>query len=341
MLRVLAFLGVGLFWQPAAAQEDSLRSQYVERFPDKFFIWPLLKKRELNFAISNRYDDNQRLNYKPNNSYSAGVGFYLFEVAVELSLAIPLNEKSRSTYGASDVRDLQTNFLSKYWGVDLYNQNYSGFYVPNRNPTPSQPDPFIKRSDIKVVNTGGSFIYAFNRKKYSLRAAFNYSERQRKSAGSFIMAGTINSARLQADSSMVAQIYSPDLYSVSSFRKLQYAAVALAPGYAYSLVHQSFFLNAAVSYGPAHYWIQYSAQDGTDYDMSINTYADIRFSIGYNSDRFFGGLSYISQARDFRFENIQFTNNSSWLKLLVGYRFHEKGVLKKRAVDLVPTGGLR
>ncbi len=337
MFRFLIVLTSCVFsLHSAAAQHDSLRGRYVEEFPDKFFIWPVLKQRELSFDIQNRYDGSQKLSYKPNNSYSIGLGVYLFEVAFEFSAAIPLDERSRNTYGASDIRDLQANFLGKFWGVDLYRQNYSGFYVANQNQGPTSPDPFIKRSDIKVLNTGTNFIYAFNRSKYSLKAAFNYSEKQLKSAGSFIIAGSVNTARLQADSSVVDQIYSPDQYSVSSFRKLQYAAFGLAPGYAHSLIYRSFFLNGAFSVGPAHYWINYSAQDEVDYDMSINTYMDIRLALGYNSNRIFGGVSYIIQSRNIRFENIEFTKNSSTLKFLVGYRFHEKGVLKKRAKDYVP-----
>jgi hypothetical protein len=56
-------------------------------------------------------------------------------VAAELTFAVPIDERSRTTYGASEVRDLQANFLGKYWGADLYRQNYSGFYVANPNQT--------------------------------------------------------------------------------------------------------------------------------------------------------------------------------------------------------------
>lgn len=336
-MKVVFALFIGLLPVSLLAQ-DTLRSKYVQDFPDKFFVWPLIKQRELNFDISNRYDDSQELKYRPNNLYSVGVGFNVFELSLELSMAIPLDVKSRTTYGPSDIRDLNLSFIGKHWGVDVYSQRYKGFYIENRNQGPASPDPIIKRSDILLTNTGGNFIYAFNRRKYSIRAAFNYSERQIKSAGSFVIAGSINGANLQADSSVMRQIYSPDAYSVSSFRKFQYASFGLAPGYAQSLIYKDFFLNAAVSFGPAHYWIKYEAEGDTDYDLSINTYADLRFAVGYNSDRFFGGLSYVLQSRNIRFEDIEFTNGSSVLKFLVGYRFHEFGILKKRAKDFVPSG---
>jgi hypothetical protein len=337
MSRIITVLIISLVYiLPANAQNDSLRLNYIQSYPDEFFLWPVIKKRELSFGISNRNDPESKLNYKPNSTYSLGMGVYLFEIVVELSFAIPLGEKSLNTYGASDVRDLQANFLGKNWGVDLFSQNYSGFYVANPNPSPSSPDPYIKRSDIELVNKGISGVYALNRNKFSLKSAYNYSERQLKSAGSFVVSGGINTFRLQADSSVLSEAY-PSFSSTSSFKQFQYTGLSLAPGYTYTLVYKSFFLNGVFSYGPTHYWISYKAQDqSTQYDISINTFADIRISLGYNTDRFFGGLSYRAQTREVRFEDVKFDNASSTLRFLVGFRFKERGILKKRVKDIIP-----
>jgi Domain of unknown function (DUF4421) len=336
MIRIITVLIVCIFCLKGAnAQNDSLRLIYIQPYPDKFFVWPVIKKRELSFSISNRNDPSQKLNYKPNSTYSLGMGVYLFEIAVELSFAIPIGERSLNTFGASDVRDLQANFLGEHWGVDLFNQNYSGFYVVNQNPTPSSPDPYIKRPDIKLINKGISGVYAFNKDKFSLKSAYNYSERQLKSAGSFVISGGVNTFSLQADSSVLSQTYSSFVSSTSAFKQFQYSGLSLAPGYTYTLVYKAFFLNGVFSYGPTHYWISYTAQDqSTQYDISINTFADIRISLGYNNDRFFGGLSYRTQTREVRFEDIKFTNASSTLRLLVGFKFRETGILKKRAKDI-------
>ncbi|HRG78852.1 MAG TPA: DUF4421 family protein [Cyclobacteriaceae bacterium] len=337
MIRIILLVACTLCIQAVNAQTDTLNSEYIERYPDKFFVWPVIKKKELSFGISNRDDPDSKLNYKPNNAYSLGMGVYLFEVALELSFAIPIGDRSTNTYGASDVRDLQAAFLGNHWGADLFHQNYSGFYVANPNATPSSPDPYIKRSDIKLINTGVTGIYAFSKNKFSLKSAYNYSERQLKSAGSFVVSGGVNTLRLQADSTVLTQVYSPIFYPTSSFKEFQYTGLSLAPGYTYTLVYKSFFLNGVFSYGPTHYWISYTAKDqSTKYDISINTFADIRFSLGYNSDRIFGGLSLRAQTREVRFEDIKFTNASSTLRLLVGYRFREKGILKKRAKDIIP-----
>jgi hypothetical protein len=71
---------------------DSINNEYIERYQDKFFIWPLVKKRSLSFDV--RKGDGDKVNYKPNNSYSLGLGVYLFEISAEISFELPMNEKS-------------------------------------------------------------------------------------------------------------------------------------------------------------------------------------------------------------------------------------------------------
>jgi hypothetical protein len=67
---------------PDTSQGDSLRAHYIQRFPDYFFIYPVLKQRSLSFELA-RTDKSASLTYKPNSTYSLGVGAYLFEVGIE------------------------------------------------------------------------------------------------------------------------------------------------------------------------------------------------------------------------------------------------------------------
>ena len=89
--------------------------------------------------------------------------------------------------------------------------------------------------------------------------------------------------------------------------------------------------------GPAHNWILYSKPGGEEYyDIAINTYIDSRVALGYNSNRFFGGMSLVAQSRNIRFDDIRFSNTNTFVKIIVGYRFNEVGILKKKAKDYIP-----
>jgi Domain of unknown function (DUF4421) len=338
MIRYLFVLFLLLFVTEATVGQnpsDSTKSKYIEQFHDKFFIWPVIKKRTLSFDIRSLEEGSQKINYKPNSSFSVGLGIYLFEIGAEITFAVPINEKNRTTYGSTDAREFRANFLGNGWGLDVFRQNYKGFYFPVR--TGSSPDTFVKRPDIELINTGINGIYVFDKKRFSLKSAYNYSERQIKSGGSFILTGNLTTFRLNADSVILSKQSSQPAPG-SDFQLMRYTTLSIAGGYTYTLVYRSFFLNGALSIGPAHNWILYNRPGESEhYDIAINTFNDIRVALGYNSDRFFGGMSLVAQSRNIRFENIQFANTNTIVKLLFGYRFNEVGILKKRAKDYIPV----
>ena len=110
----------------------------------------------------------------------------------------------------------------------------------------------------------------------------------------------------------------------------------MTPGYSYTLVAGRCFVNAAVSIGPAYSLINYRVNDVDGSVQTFNAFADVRFGLGYNGERFFTGLTWVSQSRTARVNEVTVGNSSVTIRLLAGYRFKEFGILKKRAFDLLP-----
>jgi len=322
---------------PVTQDKDSVRRYYIKSFPEYFFLYPVLKQRSLNFELG-RTDRSSLLTYRPNNTYSLGVGAYLFELGAELAFAIPLNERSIARYGESKARDIQLNVLAKRWGVDAFNQKYAGFYIVDRENQPLADSPFPQRPDITTKNFGFTGHYIFNHQKFSFRSAYNFAERQLFSKGSFILLGTLYTFRVAADSSIVPNARAADFGPAVDFTRLRYTTFSIAPGYAFNLTYNNFFLNTTLALGPAHHWINYDLEGKSrvNHDIEINSFFGARVAIGYNGYRLFGGISFISQGSTLKFEEVNFSNNNSVFKILMGYRFKEWGLLKKRAWDLLP-----
>lgn len=313
--------------------EDTLRNDYIQQYPNHFFLWPVLKQRKLRFDVKN-IKTKDEIQFEPNNAYSLGFGAYVFDISFEVTFAIPVNEKSKEIYGDSKARDLQVNTLSKKWGADLYFQKYQGFYYDNGIFRPGDA-PYPQRADITTRNFGLTGLYVFNDRKYSLRSAFNFSERQLLSGGSWLISGTLNSFKLEADSAVVEASLRDDLGPGSAFEKLRYTTLSIAPGYAYNFIHKNFFASGALMLGPAHNWTYYKEEDKEERnDIRFNLYAGLRLGIGYSNDRFFAGVNFVTQSRAVRFEDIQVRNSTSTFRMLIGYRFREFGVLKKNVWDL-------
>lgn len=321
----------------ARRQQDSVRAYYIKGFPEYFFLYPVLKRRSLGFELA-KNDRSSLLIYQPNNSYSLGMGAYVFEVGVELAFAIPLREQSIARFGKSDARDIQLNIFAKRWGADAFLQRYSGFYIKDDHDEPLDNEPFPQRPDIATKNFGFTGYYIFNHQKFSIRSAYNFSERQLVSRGSFLLLGTLSTFRVAADSSIVKDDRRIAFGDDVDFTRLRYTTFSIAPGYSYNLTRNHFFLNATLVLGPAHHWINYNLEGraATKHDIAINSFFGGRIAIGYNGYRLFGGVSYVSQGSNLRFEDVNFSNNNSVFKVLVGYRFLEYGILKKRVWDMLP-----
>lgn len=323
---------------PAVTEDkDSVRRYYIKDFPEYFFLYPVLKQRGLNFELS-KTDRSALLTYKPNNTYSLGLGAYIFEVGVELAFAIPLQERSIAKFGESKARDLQLNLLTKRWGLDAFYQRYRGFYITDRDKEPLPGEPFPQRPDIGIRNFGVTGHYVFNPRKFSFRSAYNFSERQLYSKGSFVLFATLYTFRVAGDSSIVNGDRRAAFGPHVNFERLRYTTFSIAPGYTYNLTYNNFFLNATLALGPAHHWVNYDLEDNgiTDFDIAINSFFGARVALGYNGYRIFGGVSFISQGSRLKFETVNFSNNNNSFKVLVGYRFQEVGILQKRFWDFVP-----
>lgn len=315
---------------------DSVRESYIKRFPDHFFLFPVLSQRTLTFEMEKR-DRSDLLTFKPNNSFSFGLGLYIFEIGASITFDIPIDEQQRTRYGESSSRDIQLNLLRKEWGLDLGYQKYTGFYVIDKGNEPAAGDPFPQRPDIVSRNFGATGHYLFNHEKFSFRAVYNFSERQLYSKGSFLVFVSVNSFKISADRSILTSDQETSFGEAVSFKSLRYATFGVAPGYTYSLIYKNFFLNGMLAIGPAHHWIHSVREnaDGLD-DIAINTFVAARIGIGYNGERLFGGIGFYSKGNNVVFENVEFSSNNGSFKVMVGYRFREFGFLKKRAWDLIP-----
>lgn len=322
---------------PVTEDKDSLRRYNIKGFPDKFFVYPVLKQRGLNFELA-RQDRSSLLTYKPNNTYNLGLGAYLFELGLEFSFAIPLREQSIERYGESEARDLHLNVFTKRWGVDALYQRYSGFYLVDKEHQPDAKDPFPQRPDIVTKNFGLAWHYVFNHQRFSFRSAYNFSERQLYSKGSFLIITSLHTFRVAADSSIVQDNRKASFGNQFNFTRLRYTTFSIAPGYTFNLTYNNFFLNTTLGLGPAHNWINFDLEGDpvTKHETAINSFLSTRVAIGYNGYRIFGGISFMSQGGMIRFDEATFSNNNSVFKILVGYRFNEIGVLKRRVWDMIP-----
>jgi len=316
---------------------DSLRQRNFKSYPNHLFVYPLIRQRSKYFQIQPRNSENPTMEFRPNHAASMGVGLYVFEVLLELSVNVPTDPVSRERYGNSNVRDLFGQVVGHNWSLDFFSQRYDGFYTANLPRLSPTDNGILLRPDITLRSSGVNGLYIFNRDKFSIRSAYNFAERQFKSGGSWMLSGTVNSSSFASDTVILTSRLRNQLGINKTYGDLNYTTLSVAPGYTYNFIFKNWFLNFSLAIGPAHHWVNYvDERNQLRYDIVINSFVDNRIALGYNSDRWFGGISFVNLARQVKFSSFQVTTNSTNFTMLVGYRIPEEGIFKKRAWDFVP-----
>ncbi|WP_338839158.1 DUF4421 family protein [Flavobacterium ginsenosidimutans] len=210
-------------------------SLYILGYPEKLKVMSFVSTRSLEIDAGDK-------NYSPNYPLNLGVGLVVKNTIFGMQLGygfIPL--KSKKEYGNSKVMDFQAHHYGRNVIVDLFFQNYKGFYSHRRSGSIEELFP-----DMSVLQFGAEATYLFNGKRYSSKAAFDLNELQLRSAGSWLVGGGAYYYRLKGF----------DDYAASSANSFENVQLGINAGYAYSLVLNDRWLlsgmaKAGVNFGDA------------------------------------------------------------------------------------------
>ena len=313
-----------------ALPTDSLREAYVEEYPDKFYIKPIFTIRALDLQLSSKSIPS-KINFVPNGNAYFGLGAYVFNLGVEASLAIPRNARSIKRYGETEIFDFQSNIYAKKWGADVALQKYEGFYVGNpmaHFPGWELPEPYPQRNDLLVKNLSAHVFYIINHNRFSYRSAYNQADRQLRSGGSAIAGINFLDQEIRADSSLIPYD-SREEFGLNNFDQANFFAFGFSGGYTYSFVYKYFYLNLSLTGGPVHLWNIYKEDGVTRIHTTISPLFQFRTALGYNSPKWFSGITVVSQTSNFPTDHIDIRRQFGNVKVFIGYRFKEVGVLKR------------
>ena len=327
-----------LFWTVSITvfgfgDSDSLRLRYIKTYERQIFFGPVIKQRTLSFQLKNRYDIN-RITFRPNNSYSAGIRFNIFGIGIEGSLAIPLATRNTVRFGNTDVSEFSFNSISNQWLADFFWQRYTGFYFERSWATLKIKDIHPQAPGLGVMNSGFSYTYIFNHRKFSIRSPYQFTEHQNKSDGSLLLGFVFSRFKIFGDTTIILpsdQIYFGEGVNSTG---LDVVNMSLMPGYSYNFIHKNYFLNLTLLTGLAHYWINYDPLNGRKrYDIDLNLAASFRAALGFNGEKYFAGLSFQTQKHQAYYKETRITQSAGSFRLVAGIRFRERGIFTKRLSD--------
>lgn len=254
-------------------------SAYIEKHPHEFSLKIYSVLESVN--IFHEYGSLETIenDYASNRPMGLGLGFSYRNVGLSFSYSIkPFREKDK---GDTKSLDLQYHIYGKKMVFDIIGQLYEGFYSEEENE--AKEINYNIHNKLKVYKLGLSWQYVFNSKKFSHRAALGQSEKQLKSAGSFLLGGEFYYNQIHSDI--------PYFFSDSLDGKEKYISFQFGPnvGYAYTWVFKKhFFLSLSVSVG-----FNLGINHNDNQFMFCPTTLP-RFGFGYNAESWSLGLSYVN-----------------------------------------------
>lgn len=301
-LLLLAIISL-IFSDKVSGQIDST---YIRPFEQAFSSRVYIVDKFFAFDKENEKDKSKEFTLMTNSPISIGVGASWKSFSFGFSYGIDLfRDKKR---GKTKSLEFQHHGYGRKLVYDIILEQHKGFYNERKNKDGS----YTLHSDVDLELYGGSFQYVFNNKKFSYKAAFNQNERQIKSAGSFLLGGSLYYSKIRTDSTTLFE----------GMQKVhENLQIGVSVGYAYTWVFSpKWFATGSITTG---------ATIGNNHPgrffkerMKIYPIVDGRFAVGYNANKWsLGFSSNISKTFLFFNEDESLSMDNVLLKLTFILRF--------------------
>lgn len=284
---------------PDSLQQATNRVSYSDKLG--IYLYGITKYSNFQFKEAGQRNDSV-LRYSPNGNFNLGAGFSYKWLGIGVAFNLGFINNDDELKGETNSLDLQVDLFSNRLFFNGNLQYYKGYYWNNPQvyyPDWNINDSLLVRPDISTVTLGVKGIYIFNHDRFSFKAAYQYSERQLKSAGSMLLGARFSLYGIDADSSFIPthlhEFYSnsTDIVGISSL------SLGASFGYTYTFILGKYvFINALLMTGINSQFI--STQDINDEELEsgakLSTNLTFRMAVGINKPKVYYGMSFFADS---------------------------------------------
>ena len=237
-------------------------------------------------------------------------------------LPIPANEKRRR--GDSTHAGL---VLNSYWhqnALDIFFHRFRGFYVssPFTELSFNKPERYPQLPDARVTTYGINWYHVADPDRYSLRAAFDLTEFQLRSGGSWIYNPFYNHLQISVGNEFVPGIGSESLVALPNLASGRMETFGLAAGYGYTYIRGHLFATAQLVLGPAVQFQRFQRNDGNDTEtMTFSAKANLNASTGWSHEDYVGGFKLLVDTLWAEVSDTQVYSSLVNVQAFFGHRF--------------------
>ena len=300
-------------------------NDYIYIYKNRITAKAFYIKTSNSLVISGREGEDVGFNLYPNkqDKIGAAVAFRSLSASYSFSpnsLAENPNDKDSKLFNLN-IR----TYLGKHWmqTLDIYNQK--GFYLDGHI---EDSNSHIYLQDTKSFKIGGATSYIFN-ENFSYRALANQTEKQLKSAGTFIPTLVYYYTRHNV-------LFDDEFGNREINTKIKSYNIAIAPSYQYNYIPtKNVFISLGASAGLGlNFSSSKNKLDALDNEDLTSLLTEINFngSITYDIDSLYFGAHYNYLILNYNADSFTYIkDNIPYFQAFVGYRFKASNRLVQRA----------
>jgi hypothetical protein len=244
-------------------------------------------------------------------------------VYISAAVQLPASDRLKKQYGETKFRNININIQGRFVNWGLFYRDYKGFYLSNYKPYYPNWNKdslgYPKSPGLRIIEAGLNLAFNFN-KNFSMNAAFAQGERQKKSAGSFLMGLSERYQRIDADTSFVPPTQGALYPNLDKLKYGNFTSTILTLGFGYQIVIKKFHFTPVLMAGSGFQIQSYEQTDKKRFWINVPTYASAKGQIGYNGDHFFANVIYVTEFNTIPIKESRIRLFSNWLEFGMGLR---------------------
>jgi hypothetical protein len=356
LFRIFVFIVfLCLLKQHVFAQEGSYSNNndsdtdtlYVQSYRHLLTVRALIHSKYNHISFKSQTNDN-KFTYSTNQGLTVGGGFNYKWLGLNASFALPILKKNDAKFGYSSGFDVQALLFFKKWTGSLQFEKLKGFYeyhsdliFPINNVIDDQGATSVN-SNFRTLRYHAELNRVFNWRKFSTRAPLQHTEKQKKSAGTFLLGAYASLTNLQSDKGLIPIHLLNKFQLKGNYSKSDNLNFGINGGYAYTFVFgEHWYSTISAELGLGLVWNKLykltPITSNPSYNSNVITSTNLGIreklfiSLGYNNDRFFGGLSYVLNNNTFLgSSNINTIFSNGFFRIHIGTRFDTKKWKRKK-----------
>lgn len=300
-------------------------STYVKDYSDKLVLSTDVGFNNAPFSLylTDSKNNTSRFKYRNNITPFYGFGFNYQWLSFRIGSLIPGNIKSEDKYGKTAYVKLGADFRIKKFFFDLEYTKFQGFYINNLSEIENDLPSSHLMTDVKTKSTYINSWY-FHNKNFKISTLNGKTSTFNQNIFSWYIKSSFNAYSVENNFPILPHFFSDSLKSITDAKKLKAIDFGLIPGIAIFRKFRQLNFGFLIGVGCAIQEKNYTTNDIHRNFIGLAPRYDVRFSFGYNHDRWFLRFRAEFDNKTIAYPSLYYRQTYSVYKIVYGYRFDMK-----------------